>query len=182
MEKIRINNLNVAYRVERRNIKHPRIELKTGGLVLIMPHRKMDEKGIIYKHREWIHRKLGEIKIIKHNAAARRPVIRSVAEFRRLVFLYTKKNEKRLGVKAKVVRFKTMTSKWGSCSSKGSININNTMSKLPARLIDYIVCHELNHFNHRRHDREFFGDIKKYFKDYENLEKQLAEYWFAINN
>ncbi len=181
MEKIRINDLDVTYHVERRDVKHARIELKTGRLVLIAPKRYMDEKRIIQKHKNWIYRKINEIQAIKQNAAGLTPVFRTMKEFRRVVLDFVIKNEKRMGVKVSRVFFKNMRSKWGSWSNKGNITINNALSKLPERLIDYIVCHELNHFRHRRHNKEFFGAIKKYFRDYERIEKQLAEYWFAIN-
>ncbi len=182
MEKIRINDLDVTYRVERRDVKHARIELKTGRLVLIAPRRHMDEKRIIQKHKNWIYRKINEIQAIKQNAAGLVPIIRTMNEFKRIVKKSILKNEQRMGVKASRVFFKNMRSKWGSWSSRGNITINCALSKLPERLIDYIVCHELNHFRHRRHNREFFWDIKKYFRDYEKIERQLAEYWFAINN
>jgi predicted metal-dependent hydrolase len=182
MENIRINNLNVEYRVERRNVRHARIELKTGRLVLIVPHRFVDEKMIIQKHKNWISRKISEISAIKQNAAGLKPALRTSAVFKRIVMKSVLRYEKKMGVKAKRVVFKSMRTKWGSCSSLGNININTTMSKLPVRLIDYIVCHELNHFNHRRHNKEFFSAIGKYFNDYKSIEKQLAEYWFAINN
>ena len=79
MEKIRINNLSVAYRVERRNVRHARIELKTGNLVLIVPHRFADEKQIILKHRDWISRKMKEIGEIRKSASGLRPIATSAS-------------------------------------------------------------------------------------------------------
>lgn len=44
---------------------------------------------------------------------------------------------------------------WGSCSSKGNINLNLNVVRLPRVLQDYILLHELCHLRHHDHGHGF---------------------------
>lgn len=44
---------------------------------------------------------------------------------------------------------------WGSCSSKGNINLNLNIVRLPSVLQDYILLHELCHLRHQDHGHAF---------------------------
>ncbi|HBZ25539.1 MAG TPA: hypothetical protein DEO54_04765 [Rikenellaceae bacterium] len=50
---------------------------------------------------------------------------------------------------------KNNTSNWGSCSSKGNINLNIHLMRLPYELCDYIIIHELCHLKYRNHGDKF---------------------------
>ena len=56
------NQLNIDYEVDFRNVKYPRLEYKTGNLILILPKENKDETKILEKHRKWITRKEATIK------------------------------------------------------------------------------------------------------------------------
>ena len=49
------------------------------------------------------------------------------------------------------VAIKHNASNWGSCSTKGNINLNLNIVRLPKVLQDYVLIHELCHLRH--HDR-----------------------------
>lgn len=53
------------------------------------------------------------------------------------------------------VTIKHNASNWGSCSSKGNINLNLNIVRLPAVLQDYILLHELCHLRHQDHGQAF---------------------------
>lgn len=55
------------------------------------------------------------------------------------------------------VRIKNITSRWGSCSIKGNINLSIYLMKLPNHLIDYVILHELAHRVHMNHSNEFWS-------------------------
>ena len=53
------------------------------------------------------------------------------------------------------VSIKHNATNWGSCSSKGNINLNLTIMRLPRILQDYVLLHELCHLRHQDHGRGF---------------------------
>lgn len=65
---------------------------------------------------------------------------------------------------------------WGSCSSKNNINLNLHLMRLPEKLRDYIIIHELAHTVHRNHGPEFWGLLDHYFGDARSMAKELKKY------
>lgn len=51
--------------------------------------------------------------------------------------------------------------RWGSCSYRNSINLNIELMRLPERLIDYIILHELTHTVHKHHQKAFWNHLEK---------------------
>ena len=65
---------------------------------------------------------------------------------------------------------------WGSCSSKNNINLNLNLMRLPEKLQDYIIIHELAHTVHRNHGVKFWKLLDHYFWDARLLAKELKSY------
>ena len=53
------------------------------------------------------------------------------------------------------VAIKHNATNWGSCSSKGNINLNLNIVRLPKVLQDYVLLHELCHLRHQDHGHGF---------------------------
>lgn len=53
------------------------------------------------------------------------------------------------------VSIKHNATNWGSCSSKGNINLNLNIVRLPRLLQDYVLLHELCHLRHQDHGHAF---------------------------
>jgi predicted metal-dependent hydrolase len=53
------------------------------------------------------------------------------------------------------VAIKHNATNWGSCSTKGNINLNLNIVRLPKVLQDYILLHELCHLRHHDHGHAF---------------------------
>ena len=53
------------------------------------------------------------------------------------------------------VAIKHNATNWGSCSTKGNINLNLNIMRLPAVLQDYVLLHELCHLRHHDHSHAF---------------------------
>ncbi len=53
--------------------------------------------------------------------------------------------------------------KWGSCSTRGTISLNWRLVKCPADIADYIIIHELCHLRHFNHSPAFWKTVTKYY-------------------
>ena len=71
------------------------------------------------------------------------------------------------------VTIKHNSSNWGSCSSKGNINLNLSMMRLPRVLQDYVLLHELCHLRHQDHGHAFHLLLEHVLTD--NLLKKCDE-------
>lgn len=61
----------------------------------------------------------------------------------------------KLKVKPRVVRVQTMTRKWGSCSTAGTITLAADLSDKEAGFQDFVITHELLHLRVPNHGRLF---------------------------
>lgn len=61
----------------------------------------------------------------------------------------------RYGFKYEKLAIKNNLTNWGSCSSKGNINLNLHLIRLPHDLCDFVILHELCHLKHFNHGEGF---------------------------
>ena len=45
--------------------------------------------------------------------------------------------------------------------------------KLPEKLRDYVIIHELAHLNHMDHSKAFWAEVYEHDKNYKNHDKKL---------
>ena len=81
-----------------------------------------------------------------------------------------------LGYSFKAVTIKNNKTNWGSCSSLKNINLNLHLMRLPDRLIDYIVVHELVHTKIPNHSASFKERLKGHFPDSDELDKVIKKF------
>ncbi len=177
---VSINGMDIQYDVSFRDIKYPRLEFKTGTLLLVLP-RNADEKEIIKKHEKWIYHRSLEIKTALETSREKTLVLdRTDDEFKRLVESFAKEVSRELGVNINHIYFKKMRSKWGSCSSKKNLTINTLLKYLPEDLVRYVVYHETVHLIERRHNKRFWELVSSRFENPKEREKDLLGHWFLI--
>ena len=83
------------------------------------------------------------------------------------------KQMEKYNVFPKSFTIKKMKTRWGSCSSKGSINLNLDLIKLPEDCIKAVILHELCHLVHMNHSTEFYALMTAEMPDWKVWDKQL---------
>lgn len=63
------------------------------------------------------------------------------------------------GFRYSKVKIRKMLTRWGSCTTGNSINLNSWLVMLPDYLSDYVILHELVHTRHRNHGKSFWDTL-----------------------
>lgn len=88
----------------------------------------------------------------------------------------TRELANQLGYSFKALTIKNNKTNWGSCSNLGNINLNLHLMRLPDRLIDYILVHELVHTVIPNHGPSFKARLKGHFPDGDELDKAIKKF------
>lgn len=71
---------------------------------------------------------------------------------------------------------RTMKTRWGSCSSKGKINLNLQLIKAPMACLDYVIVHELCHLVEFNHSPKFYELMSLYNPCWKENERSLKAF------
>ena len=78
------------------------------------------------------------------------------------------------GIAKPYMKIRQMKSRWGSCMVYGqSITLNKELIKSPKECIDYVVLHELVHFLHKNHGKDFYLCMSKFMPDWKDRKEIL---------
>ncbi len=66
--------------------------------------------------------------------------------------------------------------RWGSCSSRGTLSFNWRLMLAPPAILDYVVVHELCHLEHMNHSKDFWQCVEIILPDYKERRKWLKEH------
>jgi hypothetical protein len=78
-----------------------------------------------------------------------------------------------LGVRPARVAIRDQRTRWGSCSSRGTVSLNWRLLLLPGALADYVIVHELCHLHHLSHCRAFWVMVAGAVPDWQERRARL---------
>lgn len=72
------------------------------------------------------------------------------------------------------IKFRRMTSRWGSCHpQKNILTFNTLLIEAPVECIEYVVAHEFTHFLEANHSKAFYNKLEKIMPDWKQRKKLL---------
>ncbi len=70
------------------------------------------------------------------------------------------------GFKPGKVRISSARTRWGSCSTKGTLSFTWRLVMAPEAVVDYVVVHELCHLKHLNHSKAFWAQVARILPDF----------------
>jgi predicted metal-dependent hydrolase len=146
--------------------------------LMVVPPSMPDEEiaRIIDEHRLWI----------ASERKKQRPRLRldprhvSETEGRRavreLVAMLIDEEAPELGVEPRLIQIRDQRSRWGSCSTRGTLSFNWRLVLAPFDVLDYVVVHELCHLREPNHSRRFWKLVESRRPDWRRQRDWLNEH------
>jgi len=79
----------------------------------------------------------------------------------------------RTGLSYKKISIRSQKTRWGSCSSSGTISLNDQLLFVSRENAEYLMIHELCHTRHMNHSASFWELVKFHCADYRLHEAAL---------
>jgi predicted metal-dependent hydrolase len=79
------------------------------------------------------------------------------------------------GVEVKQVTVRNQRSRWGSCSSGGTISLNWRLVQTPYSVRDYIIYHELMHLREMNHSTRFWARVEEVCPGWQEAERWIKQ-------
>ena len=158
------------------------IQIKPAAVIIRAPSR-MKEKDIeffVESKRNWIEKHLLSVaekqksleNIEPYSEEEIKAFVKKAKEIiPQKVDFYADK----VGVNFNRISIRCQRTRWGSCSSKGSLNFNCLLVLLPDEIIDSVVVHELCHLKQMNHSPKFYAEIEKILPDYKSRREWLKK-------
>ena len=79
----------------------------------------------------------------------------------------------KMDIEVKALAIRPMKNKWASCSTNGNLNFNKELLELDKEIGEYVIVHELLHFNIPNHGKLWKSLMAAYLGDYGKIETKL---------
>ncbi len=82
----------------------------------------------------------------------------------------------RLGLHPERIMIRDQKTRWGSCSTSGTLSFNWRLIIGPEHALRYVVIHELVHIEHHNHSRRFWNALTEALPDWKR-----SALWLRVN-
>ena len=80
-----------------------------------------------------------------------------------------------VGVTYGGITIRNQRTRWGSCSTKGNLNFNCLLLRVPQDVLEYVVVHELCHRKEMNHSPKFWAEVERVLPNYAESKRWLKE-------
>ncbi|HKT71605.1 MAG TPA: SprT family zinc-dependent metalloprotease [Steroidobacteraceae bacterium] len=85
-----------------------------------------------------------------------------------------------LSVRYERLLIRRQRTRWGSCSTRGTISLNVCLLFQRPAVVRYLLIHELSHTVHMNHSRRFWQLVARHCPDYRALDRELLDGWRRV--
>ncbi len=82
---------------------------------------------------------------------------------------------RRMRLTPKALSIRDQRTRWGSCSSRGTLSFNWRLIMVPPAIMEYVVIHELAHLVVPNHSTQFWSLVIQYFPEYKQARSWLRK-------
>lgn len=182
------NYISLPVRLLRSSRKSIGIEVRPGGEIIIRAPRYVTLAQIgsfVEEHNDWLYNNymnqvdkqtLSEVRRNerldprlaylekKYRAAAKKYIYERVEYYLPMT-----------GGAYSRLRIADQKTRWGSCTSGGTLSFSWRLMLAPPRVLDYVVIHELCHLTYMNHSKEFWDKVASIDPNYKEHKKWLKE-------
>ncbi len=94
---------------------------------------------------------------------------------KRLLIPWLSRASQETGLRYKLAQVRSQQSRWGSCSARGTISLNDKLLFLPPELVRYVLVHELCHTIHLSHSTAFWDLVRQFEPEFSTLNATLRK-------
>jgi len=164
-----------------RRAKHINISIKPyKGVRVAVPYGISLSQARAFAHskKAWIQKHVEKMEQVEreHQHLSRRFNDIDRAEAKKILCQRLDELAKMHGFSYNRVTIRSQRTRWGSCSSKNNISLNAKLVRLPERLMDYIIVHELVHTRFKNHGKKFYSELERIVGCRKPFERALKHY------
>lgn len=166
--------------IKRSHRKTLAVEVHQDGSVILRAPKRASNKRIgefLDQRRQWIakyyHKALKEKERLSSVDILSQEEIKELKEqagkhIEEKVEYYSRE----MGITYEKIKIGCQKTRWGSCSSKGTLSFNCLLELGPEAVMEYVVVHELCHRVELNHSEKFWNLVEEWMPDF-----QLSKEW-----
>ena len=126
---------------------------------------------------EWVNKNLEKWRIRneKYDRLTDDDIKKLRLKAKSIIPLKVRKYAEIMGIKYGRITISGAKTRFGSCSSKGSLSFSYRLMLYPDEAVDYVVVHELAHIIEMNHSGAFYKIVESVLPDYKERQKLLKK-------
>lgn len=169
----------MEYEIIRSKRRTVSLQVRCDGSVLVRAPLRTSEKAIdefVIKHENWIKSKQ---KIAKNRHIpedfSENEVKELKSKLKEIITPILEKYSKIMGVEPIKISINSAKTRFGSCSSKKTLNFSYRLALYPYEAIEYVCVHELAHLKEMNHSKKFWQIVASILPDYKKRKELLKK-------
>ncbi len=176
-------------RVVREEKKRLRLSVQPDGEIVVDAYKSKplrEIKAFVAQHGTWLKRQVVKQTnaILLRKLEPREEALLRNELYLEAVLFYSDikriETTPRVGMIPRRIQIRAQKTRWGSCSTSGTISLNVYLMLLPQEIREYVFIHELCHLWHPNHSKMFWESLEKLCPDYKARKAALNQYRLPV--